>query len=989
MRNREIIKAWLVLNLTLFAFGFASYAEQANPIFDTVVIPRISPIPSDVSGAKTFRQSLDGMWKFIANPAAGFETAVSVDGWADIKVPGEWAMQGFDVERGKAAGYFRTFAVPSYWKNKRVKLRFNAVYSDATVYVNGKKAGSHVGGFTAFELDVTELIKIDKENTLSLAVKNESVADSLASGSKYACHPLGGISRSVSLIALPQVNISSLAMQTIFDKEFKDATLTALIDISNESSADVSGMKVDFELSPWKSTKKVTLGNDTIVCEIVKPGQTAKLKFSAEVAGPKKWDCENPNLYVLTCKLIKGGKVIETVKQRFGFRQCEVIGNQLFVNGTAVKLRGVNRHEVYPLTGRSVPKEMYRRDIELFREGNVNHIRTCHYQPDEALMEAADELGMFIECEGSFCWAHKTRANQNLIREATVGQTLEMVVLNRNHPSIIFWSLANESHWNGHFEASGKAVAAIDPTRPRTFNYYPWGWGSDGYHKEDERICRIGSDHYPGFRGASKFANYHRPVSFGEFCHLNAYNRFELATDVSLRDKWGKYFHKMWEDMYKSKGCLGGSIWAGIDDTFYWDFQKADGSIEERTVGYGTWGPIDGWRRRKPEWWSMKKTYSPVRVAISTEQRAGAEIVVDVENRQDFSNINRLKISWQIAHESGTAAADIKPGSNGKLVIKPKTKITASSKLKLVFDDPRGFNIDSFSLPLGKEEVEPIVINESEHYKVKKSCDNILVSSGSVTYTIDSKTGLIRCSEFTGPHLMILPLNGGGGTQMHGPTKYYEPFSDTCSDWKAESVSAKTENGFPVIRVAGSYKEATGEYAYIFNADGTFTIDYDFQTTGKVNPRQLGIVFDFPKSYENLAWKRKGYWSIYPDWHIARLEGTAKASEGFDATPVGPRNKPGHQWRHDRTKIGSNDFASTKHNVYNASLTNSRGKGLHVYAGADKHIRTWKSGDMIRMLIAHYSNGGDEGFLRRLVREDNRPLSKGDTIKDSVKMRVK
>lgn len=972
--------------LALFVFSCVCYAEGAEPLFEMVPVPRISPIPSNAAGVETLKQGLDGTWKFSANPAAGFETVASVDGWADIKVPGEWAMQGFDVEKEKAAGYFRTFTVPSDWKNKRVKLRFNAVYSDSTVYVNGTKAGSHVGGFTAFELDVTELIKFDKENTLSLAVKNESVADSLASGSKYACHPLGGISRSVCLIALPEINISSLAVQTTFDKEFKDANLTVLIDVCNESTIDVSEMKVNFELSDWKSNKKEALDSDTIISEIVKAGQTANLKFSASVSAPKKWDCENPNLYVLTCRLIKGGKVIETIKQRFGFRQSEVIGNQLFINGMAVKLRGVNRHEVYPLTGRSVPKEMYRRDIELFREGNVNHIRTSHYQPDEALMEAADELGMFIECEGPFCWAHNTKADEKVIREATARQSLEMVVLNRNHPSIIFWSLANESHWNGHFEASGKAVAALDPTRPLTFNFLPWGAGDS---KGDEHICQIASDHYPGFEGAVKFANYHRPVSFGEFCHLNAYNRFELATDVALRDKWGTYFHQMWEGMYKSKGCLGGSIWAGIDDTFYWDFKRPDGSIEERTVGYGTWGPIDGWRRRKPEWWSMKKTYSPVRAAISKEQRASGEIVVDVENRQDFSNLNRLQISWQIAEDRGTVKADIKPRSSGKLVIKPKTKITASSKLKLVFDDPRDFNIDSFLLPLGKEEMKPIVSGKNEQYKVKKAGDNILISGSSVTYTINSGTGLIRCPEFTGPHLMILPLNGGGGTQMHGPTTYYEPFTDTCSQWKAESVNCETENGLPVVTVVGSYKEATGKYVYNFNADGTFTIDYDFQTTGKVNPRQLGIVFDLPKSYENLTWKRKGYWTTYPDWHIARLEGTAKASEGFDATPVGPRKKPSYQWRYDRTKIGSNDFASTKHNVYNVSLTNSRGKGLHVCASADKHTRTWNHGDTIRMLIAHYSNGGDEGFLRRLVKKDNLPLSKGDTVKGSVTLNVK
>jgi hypothetical protein len=233
-------------------------------------------------------------------------------------------------------------------------------------------------------------------------------------------------------------------------------------------------------------------------------------------------------------------------------------------------------------------------------------------------------------------------------------------------------------------------------------------------------------------------------------------------------------------------------------------------------------------------------------------------------------------------------------------------------------------------------------------------------------------------------------MNDAGITRMEAkdnPIKY-DAFTPVCKDWKATSVDSKTMNGLPVVTVKGMYKEAAGSFVYKFNANGTFTVDYDFKTTEKVNPRQLGIVFELPKSYENLSWKRKGYWTTYPEWHIARLEGTSNAREGIEGTCVGVKTEPKHEWRHDRTKIGSNDFSSTKHNIYNASLTNKAGHGLKVIANADRHTRTWINGDTIRILIANYSNGGSERFLRRLSNKDDRPLKKGADVSGSVVMKV-
>ena len=174
-------------------------------------IPGISPVPSGVAGVEDVRISLDGAWKFHAVFSSEMTSETDAAKWSDIAVPGEWAMQGFHVDSGQAAAYFREFTVPGDWKDKRVKIRFNGVYSDSKIFINGKEAGTHQGGFTAFELDITDHVNYEGPNAILLSVTSESLADSLASGSRYACYPLGGITRSVYLFPLHSSQITLIS----------------------------------------------------------------------------------------------------------------------------------------------------------------------------------------------------------------------------------------------------------------------------------------------------------------------------------------------------------------------------------------------------------------------------------------------------------------------------------------------------------------------------------------------------------------------------------------------------------------------------------------------------------------------------------------------------------------------------------------------------------------------------------------------------------
>ncbi len=918
----------------------AALAVLPDPSFD---IPHLSPRPQQVAGVAQTTLDLGGTWHFSETMPPVFPpvTPLDITVWKKIVVPGEWAMQGFVVKPGTPAAYVRTFEIPDDWQGKRVKLSCDAVYSDAIVWVNGKEAGRHSGGFTPFELDLTKLVKPGQgSNTIAISVLNESVADTLASGSQYACHPLGGIPRGIRLMVLPETHLSSIQITTTFDSAFRDATLGLALEAVSEGAETPGNLTVSLSLKA-PDGKSVAIVPERISI----PSSSLKGGTSIPVPRAVQWDNEHPMLYTLTIRLESAGKLLETLTRKIGFRQIDVRGNELLVNGKPLKLRGSNHHEVYPTTGRSLPVGIHRRDVELFREGNVNLLRTCHYPPDEALMEAADELGMFIECEAPFCWApgdgHK---------ELVCQQTAEMVLAYRNHPSVIWWSLANESQWGPNFVASSKWVRQLDPTRPQIFN--------DCGSQSDPKFTQLINFHYPGHGGTAAARNGQaQPVYHGEEIHLNAYNRLELATDPALRDLWGKYLREMWDDIQSTKGSLGQSIWSGIDDTFY--------MTDDRTVGYGTWGPIDGWRRTKPEYWNMKKAYSPVRMA--QPDLKDRLITLAVENRQNFSDLREMKIAWRCGNQSGTTRADLAPGAKGVLSITLAHAPKPGERLDLTFTDPRGFIVDRFSLPLLEPTKAPAPASSGPGGK----------------WNYDKQTGDLTEAgklKLRGPRLMVLPLNNTGETQMTGKTKVWQPFTDVCSHWTSSITSTS-----PLVSVKATCDGAEGSYTMAFHGNAV-DLSYDFTITKPVNPRQVGLVFTLPRECETFSWERQGFWDVYPDDHIARLEGTVKASEGFEATSVGPRTQATHPWRLDKLPYGNNDFCSTKHNVTTATLTDPAGNGIRIDGQGKQHVRCWRTESAVNVLVADFSGAGSERFLRGLASKDDRPLKPGDKITGTVRL---
>ena len=861
-------------------------------------------------------------------------------------------MQGFDLNIGETAHYQKAIEIPEDWKNKRIFIRFDAVSSFALVKLNGKTIVEHEGSFVPFESEITDVIQ-KKGNLLQVDVKANTISDILACTSQYAVHTVAGILRKVTLFVLPESNISDISIQTVFDKKFENANLN--VEVKMESSNNDSQEK-QLRYSLYAGSKRVV--------QKTFPVTSDHSKVSIKVKKPNHWNPESPYLYELVIELMKNGKTLQTNKQKIGFRQVEVRGSEVFVNGKAIKLHGVNRHVAHPLTGRSISPEIERLDAELFKKANCNYIRTSHYPPSEEFLNAADELGLFVESEASLTWiehhASPIWGNWNYLDERFLPYMLraniENIQATKNHPSIILWSLANESRWSPLWNKVKQVVKSMDSSRPTTFHDQCWGGFNNAGSTAD-----VANYHYPGINGPAATDTMSRPTLFGEYSHLSTYNRRELLTDPGVRDAYNLPLVTFYDSIYAHSNNLGGAIWSGIDDTFH----LPNGKI----VGYGPWGPLDGWRRPKPEYFGMKKAYSPIKVK-SVKQIKG-KLLVEVENRYDFSSLSKVKIVARINGKNTTVKSNIYPRETGVLKIPFKEKL---NDLKLTFYNSNGDIVEEEYFDYTDNKAFDLEDNKILSYSENE--DAYLIKQGDLTYRISKINGAIVSVKkgntlvvLQGPKFTVVPMNSenGGKNNIAGETYQRVIHPLQSFPWYMKFVSDITvEKTTKLIEVSldVTFKEGKGKLIYIFKSDGKFITKYEISPAkSKVSPYQYGLMLQLPKSFQKLSWKRKGDFSLYPDDHIGRNKGVAELNSVI-TTGVEPwRVKPAHAWKDDANELGSNDFRSTKRNILQASLYDSDSNiKITVLSNSKQASRTWLQEEQINWLISDYSNNGSEPF---------------------------
>jgi len=392
---------------------------------------------------ETQRQYLSGHDKDDAIPWQFYcSTGRNSGKWTTIPVPSNWELQGFGtftygVELGRVpmlanavqGQYKRTFQVPANWSQWRVFLVFEGVMTDTEARVNGQPAGPrHQGGYYRFKYEVTRLLKYGQDNRLEVTVDEESSDKSVNAAERRGDYwNYAGIFRPVSLEAVPAEFIDHLAVDARADGNLS-------IDVFGDGVTRADGVEAQILDLEGRAVGKAF--SQKIGAE--KP--EARLRTRTET--PRLWTAETPNLYQVEVRLKQGATVLHQIRQRFGFRTIEVRpGDGIYVNGTRVMLKGVNRHTFWPDSGRTSSEKLSREDILLMKDMNMNAVRLSHYPPDQHFLDACDEMGLYVLDElAGWQYRYDTPVGRKLVEE--------MVKRDVNHPSILFWDNGNEGGWN-------------------------------------------------------------------------------------------------------------------------------------------------------------------------------------------------------------------------------------------------------------------------------------------------------------------------------------------------------------------------------------------------------------------------------------------------------------------------------------------------------------------------------------------------------------
>lgn len=670
---------WLTLWLTcwLFILGLFGQANAAD------IVPTKDP---------AWSQSLNGNWSFKYLPGldAGADAQFTAPGfdvsrWQTIAVPANWELHGHaepsygDNLKDGLGLYRRTFTVPKNWAGRRTFLRFDGVAFGYQVWVNGKLAGaSSASAFNRHTFDVTDLLQ--DRNTVAVRVTTKPLGYEFDLNDDWS---LSGIYRDVTLISLPAVHVQDLAVSTVL--QGSDARFTLDVQLS------APGATVHSELFDAKG-KRVA-------------GQVLNnLSATLHITQPQLWTAETPTLYRLVLNVKQQGKTIQTVEQRVGLREVRVVGKQLLVNGKPVKLRGVNHHDLDPVTGRAVTEAQMRQDLALMKQANVNYVRTSHYPPHPRLLELCDELGFYVMDEVAIGHGEKNLDNP-AYRDNILARARATVMRDKNHASVIIWSIGNENPNNDFELDAGRLVKQLDPTRPITLPKI-----GSYFAKNYEQIppfVDLYSPHYPSNATLTGYASkLTRPTILTEYAH-----GLGLASD-RIQDQWAI--------LQANPVFAGGSIWHFHDQgllrrstTPVDPGQSTQYAWRDAHQFYDTHG-LDGadglvYADRTPQvdFWQMRKVYAPVQFVERTARVAPGpqRIAVTLENRHDFRSLQGVTLHWALQQNGVTR-------QQGKQALSAPARSSQATTIAVEIPAPAAILTDVLVLQLRAVDEHGLQINE-------------------------------------------------------------------------------------------------------------------------------------------------------------------------------------------------------------------------------------------------------------------------------------
>jgi beta-galactosidase len=858
--------------------------------------------------ASSYCRSLNGLWKFnwVAwpqqRPKDFYKPGYDVSKWKEIPVPSCWQLQGYGTpyysnftyifqkdfpfimsapptrytayqERNPVGSYLRHFDLPAAFAGRRIFVSFDGVDAGFFLWINGHKAGYSVNSRNAADFDITPYVK-PGDNLIAVEVYRFTTGSYLEDQDMFR---LSGIFRNVSLWSTPQEHVRDFFVNTELDAQYKDATLTVSGRMRNYGSTPTGPKELAVDL--YEGDKLVRQAARVKVPALA-PGAETVIRATLPVTDPKKWTAETPDLYTTVLSLLEKGKPIETLSARTGFRKIEIRGRQLLVNGVAVKLKGVNRHENWPATGHTVSEEEMIRDILLIKQANCNHVRTCHYSDDPRWYELCDEYGLYVLAEANLeshgAWDEFNEDPR--IKSAIIDRNLANVENFKNHPSVIIWSLGNECGSGGaNFRAALHRIKAIDPSRPT--HYQGFGIG-------DENPADLDSEMYtsiPSLEQNARDTRLTKPFYLCEYAHA-------MFNSMGSVDTYNELF-----DAYPS--LLGGCIWEWQDQGIY-NRRDPNHPIIAFGGGFGETpndhyfihkGVVFSSRTPKPHYPELKHAYQWIQVRPVDIAKGRLKVI----NRYAFIDLGRFAAGWTLtvdghAVDSGMlAVGGLAPGDSLEMSL-PEAAMKAGQgesiiRVNFVLDQDerwaqKGFEVASqqFVLP---EPAKVIAAYSTESLQVSADTASILVNGRHFKLKFDKTIG--RFSSIKAGEKELLAKDGG--PQLHlwraphqqddlWANELWERYGFKQLKWSASNVHYEQKGNQEVVISADL--QATGKRGFSvihhvrYTIDGSGTINSDNELSfsdSSLPVARIGVRMLLNRDLNRFSYYGRGPMENYPD----------------------------------------------------------------------------------------------------------------------------
>lgn len=807
---------------------------KLNLLLGFVALMFATGLSAGVSVADTQTQMLSGvdkdntvLWDFKLN--AGRNSGE----WKKIPVPSNWEMQGFGTYRywndwqkdpvPDTEGMYRThFTVPANWNNKQIEIVFGGVMTDTQVTLNGKPIGKmHQGGFYEFRYNITSALNIGGDNLLEVKVNRYSADESINRAERSADFWLfSGIYRPVWLEAKPLDNIDHVVIDAKHTGNFSADVIL--------NRAEQSSDKVVVQLTTLDGKK---MGKS--ITTALTPDQT-KVHVSNKFEKIIPWSAENPQRYKIEFQLLAKNRPLHSFNKIIGFRTVELRRQDgLYVNGTKVRLKGSNRHSIWPTSGRTTSKALSYQDVRLMKEMNMNAVRMSHYPPDSHFLDVTDELGLYVIDElTGWQQAYSTKAGIPLVKE--------LVERDQHHPSILMWANGNEGGFN--FDLDSEYAKYDLQSRPVI---HPW-----------ENFGGINTGHYEAYDCCAHSFFHGRDVFMPtEFLH----GLYDGGHGAGLAD-W-------WNGMLANPLSAGGFLWSYADEGIVRDDMNGKIDVAGNRAPDGIVGP---YREKEASFFAVKKIWSPVYIPLGESSYLAPSFdgELQLENRYEFSNLKDLAFSWKllkfnslVSTKSGyeviaqgkTSSPDIAAGMRGTTQLNLPNEWAQQDALYFTATDKNGNEIYTwswmiFSVGHVAQKTLAQINSHAKHVNsvsVVDAKDSIELQASNVKVVINRSSGYLQSLE---KNNTLIPLSNG--------PRLVAGIAAVKNITVTRSVD--------VAEVAIEYTGNMRKINWRLSAAGVLSFNYAYQMEPNTLADNLGVTFDYPESQVNaMRWLGKGPYRVW------------------------------------------------------------------------------------------------------------------------------